>query len=90
MHIIYQVKFGDQVSNALFKSRKNTTTILPVSSERDTFLLSVTNIEYRSGSAYILVDIAPIAQSVNALDFNFERAVEGSIFTAGKRLSLKI
>ena len=24
------------------------------------------------------------------LDFNFERAVEGSILTAGKRLSLKI
>ena len=34
--------------------------------------------------------IAPIAQSVSALDFNFERAVEGSILTAGKRLSLKI
>ena len=31
-----------------------------------------------------------IAQSVSALDFNFERAVEGSILTAGKRLSLKI
>ena len=27
---------------------------------------------------------------VSALDFNFERAVEGSILTAGKRLSLKI
>ena len=34
--------------------------------------------------------IAPIAQSVSALDFNFERAVEGSILTVGKRLSLKI
>ena len=34
--------------------------------------------------------IAPIAQLVSALDFNFERAVEGSILTAGKRLSLKI
>ena len=33
--------------------------------------------------------IAPIAQLVSALDFNFERAVEGSILTAGKRLSLK-
>ena len=33
---------------------------------------------------------APITQSVSALDFNFERAVEGSIITAGKRLSLKI
>ena len=32
---------------------------------------------------------APIAQSVNTLNFNFERAVEGSILTAGKRLSLK-
>ena len=31
--------------------------------------------------------IAPIAQLVSALDFNFERAVEGSILTAGKRLS---
>ena len=28
-------------------------------------------------------------QLVSALDFNFERAVEGSILTAGKRLSLK-
>ena len=34
-------------------------------------------------------NIAPIAQLVSALDFNFERAVEGSILTAGKRLSLK-
>ena len=33
--------------------------------------------------------IAPMAQLVSALDFNFERAVEGSILTAGKRLSLK-
>ena len=33
--------------------------------------------------------IAPVAQLVSALDFNFERAVEGSILTAGKRLSLK-
>ena len=32
--------------------------------------------------------IAPIAQLVSALYFNFERAVEGSILTAGKRLSL--
>ena len=31
-----------------------------------------------------------IAQSVSALDFNLERAVEGSILTAGKRLSQKI
>ena len=30
--------------------------------------------------------IAPIAQSVSALDFNFERAVEGSILTAGKKV----
>ena len=30
-----------------------------------------------------------IAQSVSALDFNFERAVGGSILTAGKKLSLK-
>ena len=37
-----------------------------------------------------LEDIAPIAQSLSALDFNFERAVEGSILTAGKMLSLKI
>ena len=34
--------------------------------------------------------IAPIAQSVSALDFNFEGVVEGSILTAGKRLSLKL
>ena len=34
--------------------------------------------------------IAPIAQSVSTLDFTFERAVEGSILTAGKMLSLKI
>ena len=33
---------------------------------------------------YIL-HIAPIAQSVSALDFNFERAVEDSILTAGKK-----
>ena len=33
--------------------------------------------------------IAPIAQLVSVLDFIFERAVEGSILTAGKRLSLK-
>ena len=30
-----------------------------------------------------------IAQSVSTLDFNFERAVGGSILTAGKKLSLK-
>ena len=30
-----------------------------------------------------------IAQSVSASDFNFERAVGGSILTAGKTLSLK-
>ena len=30
-----------------------------------------------------------MAQSVSALDFNFERAVGGSILTAGKKLSLK-
>ena len=34
--------------------------------------------------------IASIAQLVSALDFNFERAYEGSILTAGKRLSLNI
>ena len=33
--------------------------------------------------------IAPIAQLVSALDFNFDRAVEGSILTVSKRLSLK-
>ena len=33
-------------------------------------------------------NMVPTAQSVNALDF--ERAVEGSILTANKRLSLKI
>ena len=37
----------------------------------------------------LLVYIAPIAQLVSALDFNFERAVEGSVLTVGKRLSLK-
>ena len=41
---------------------------------------------YTDGIALL---IAPIAQLVSALDFNFERAVEGSILTAGKRLSLK-
>ena len=35
------------------------------------------------------IQIASIAQLVSTLDFNFERAVEGSILTAGKRLSLK-
>ena len=30
-----------------------------------------------------------IAQSVTALDFNFERAVGGSILTADKKLSLE-
>ena len=39
---------------------------------------------------YLLSDmylfIAPIAQSVSALDFNFERAVEGSILTADKKV----
>ena len=40
---------------------------------------------------YIYINnIAPIAQSVSALDFNSKRAVEGSILTAGKRLRLKI
>ena len=34
--------------------------------------------------------IAPIAQLLSALDFNFVRAVERSIITAGKMLSLKI
>ena len=35
---------------------------------------------------YLEQCIAPIAQSVSALDFNFERAVEGSILTAGKNI----
>ena len=35
------------------------------------------------------VFIAAIAQSVSALDINFERAVGGSILTTGKKLSLK-
>ena len=30
--------------------------------------------------------IAPIAQLVSAMDFNFERAVEGSILTVGKKV----
>ena len=30
--------------------------------------------------------LAPIAQSVSALDFNFQRAVEGSILTADKKV----
>ena len=30
--------------------------------------------------------MAPIAQSVSALDFNLERAVEGSILTVGKKV----
>ena len=30
--------------------------------------------------------IAPPAQSVSALDFNFERAIEGSILTAGQKV----
>ena len=34
----------------------------------------------------VKIYISPIAQSVRALDFNFEPAVEGSILTAGKRL----
>ena len=34
--------------------------------------------------------MAPIVQLVSVLDFNFEQAVEGSILTVGKRLSLKI
>ena len=37
----------------------------------------------------LLQAIAPLAQLISALDFNFEQAVEGSILTAGKRLSLK-
>ena len=32
------------------------------------------------------IKIAPIAQSVSVLDFNLERAVEGSIMTAGKKV----
>ena len=39
--------------------------------------------------AAAFLEEVPIAQLVSALDFNFERAVEGSILTAGKRLSLK-
>ena len=39
------------------------------------------------GVVCIMFDIiAPIAQSVSALDFNFERAVEGSILTVGKKV----
>ena len=34
----------------------------------------------------IFNNIALIAQAVSALDFNFERAVEGSILTAGKKV----
>ena len=34
--------------------------------------------------------MTPIVQSVSALGFNFERAVEGSILNAGKRLSLNV
>ena len=34
---------------------------------------------------YMMVNDA-IAQSVNTLDFNFERAVGGSILTAGKKV----
>ena len=30
--------------------------------------------------------IAPPAQSVSVLDFNFERAIEGSILTAGQKV----
>ena len=51
---------------------------------RDTLMRTNTQgVEFHDG-------IAPIAQLVSALDFNFERADEGSILTAGKRLSLKI
>ena len=35
---------------------------------------------------YFLAIIVNIAQSVSALDFNFEQAVEGSILTAGKKV----
>ena len=54
---------------------------------------------YRTATRYLsrhlpianeLFYIAPIAQLVSALDFNFERADEGSILTAGKRLGLKM
>ena len=46
--------------------------------------LKTTNVE----DLYLLAGIAPPdIQSVSALDFNFERAVKGSILTAGKRLS---
>ena len=44
----------------------------------------------QSRSSKLWVDCLIIAQSLSALDINFERAVEGSILTAGKRLSLKI
>ena len=41
------------------------------------------------GLDFINPVIYSIAQSVSALDFNFERAVAGSILTAGKNLGLK-
>ena len=34
----------------------------------------------------MVILIAAIAQSVSALDFNFERAVGGSILAAGKKV----
>ena len=60
-----------------------------------TIPMSVDNSQRTSGtysSAYspriptLWTNIAPIAQSLSALDFNFERAVEGSILTAGKNV----
>ena len=52
--------------------------------------LSLSLSVYIYPTIYCYIDIAPIAQLVSALDFKFERAVEGSILTAGKRLGLKI
>ena len=52
--------------------------------------LSVNVCMFTVSNALLMSNATPIAQSVSTLDFNFERAVEGSILIAGKRLSLKI
>ena len=79
--IIYLSKIPIDISCACFKNLKQKPTYKPV-----ILCIEQDEIPYKMLSKEL---IAPIAQLVSALDFNFERAVEGSILTSGKRLSLK-
>ena len=76
MYVLY-VSFGSKVRPRTFGCIAMGSDLLFI--VRSRLLVYSTQVEH----------ITPIAQLVSALDFNFERAVEGSILTASKRLSLK-